>query len=116
MNGCMGPDKIRAGKTRQFITVRQVVGIHWLRRISSNAFAADARTPISTLIRRARWGLFAHALRLPPDNPDNPAQRSIDRYFADAAAAAFRGRPRSRTTVAELAADAKRDIQRLRSL
>ena len=60
---------------------RQVIGIHWPHRISNTALYRRCRCrPISENLKSARWCLFIHVLRMPPDAP---AQQSIDYYFAD---------------------------------
>ena len=72
---------------------RQIIGVHWLNRISNVALYHRFQSrPISESIITARWRLFGHVLRLPRDAP---AQSAIDHYFAETEAAKFRGRPRT---------------------
>ena len=88
---------------RRHLRLHQIIGIHWPRCISNTELYRRCRCrPISEDVKSARWRLFGHVLRMPPDSP---AQQAIDYYFADTGVATFRGRPRTTTA---LSADLRR--------
>ena len=84
----------------------------WPHRISKEALYHRCRCrPISEAVITARWSLFGHVLRMPPDAP---TQRAIDNYFAvDTGVTTYMGRPRT-TLPTALSADLRRIGRTLR--
>jgi hypothetical protein len=58
--------------------LRRVLGVQWPHKISNkNLYERCSAEPIGTALRRYRWNLFGHVLRLAPTTP---AQMAIDFY------------------------------------
>ena len=92
--------------------LRQIIGIRWPHRISNDAlYRRPQSSPISAVIRAARWSLFGHVLRLPLDAP---VQLAIDAYLEDTGTPKFRGRPRC-TLPTTLGEDLRRIGRQLRN-
>lgn len=70
--------------------LRRVMGIFWPYRVSNKVLYAHCRAePLGIAIRRFRWNLFGHVLRLPSTTP---AQKAMDFYCDDATNNKQRGR------------------------
>ena len=73
--------------------LRQVIGIRYPEKISSNALYGRCECgPMSLSAVKARIGLFGHVMRM---SHDTPAQMAIDEYIAPTATAGWQGRPRT---------------------
>ena len=58
--------------------LRRVLGVKWPHKISNNAlYQKCSAEPLGMAIRRFRWNLFGHVLRL---SSDTPAQMAMDYY------------------------------------
>ena len=81
--------------------LRSLLGIRWPQVIPNKALYGRCHAvPISALMRRSRWGLFEHILRLPQETPAALAMQS---YFT-CGDKVWQGRPRT-TIVSTLSAD-----------
>jgi len=75
--------------------LRTLLGVRWPQKLPNAVLYARCKAePISTIIKRARWRLFGHVLRLPRDTP---AAIAMDSYFT-CCDKPWKGRPR--TTIA----------------
>ena len=73
--------------------LRQVIGVRYPEKISSNALYERCECgPMSLSAVKARWGLFGHVMRM---THDTPAQMAIDEYIAPTDTAGWQGRPRT---------------------
>ena len=67
--------------------LRQVIGIRYPDKISSNALYERRECGAMSLSAgKARWGLFGHVMRM---SHDTPAQMAIDEYIAPTATAGW---------------------------
>jgi len=81
--------------------LRSLLGIRWPQKTPNAAlYARCSAEPVSHTIKRARWRLFGHILRLAPDTP---AMAAMKGYFC-CADPTWRGRPRT-TLVTRLSSD-----------
>ena len=105
------------------LQLRSLLGIKWPETISNAAlYRRCCSEPISDVIRRLRWQLFGHILRL---DEDTPARMAMAKYFDGRNQTRWRGRPRT-TLPTVLATDlrnagqgnlqTKNDLERLLTL
>ncbi|XP_065180226.1 uncharacterized protein LOC135810663 [Sycon ciliatum] len=81
--------------------LRSLIGVRWPQCISNiNVYSRCGAEPISATVKRARWRLMGHVLRLPGDTP---AVMAMKAYFV-CREGSFRGRPRT-TLVTTLSKD-----------
>ena len=99
--------------------LRSLLGISWPQKITNVSLYARCKAePITNILKRVRWQLLGHILRLPEDTPASLATAAHDEK-------AWRGRPRV-TFVTKLSEDLAKtnngglaslgDLQRLRIL
>ena len=74
--------------------LRQVIGVRYPEKISSNALYEICECgPMSLSAVKARWGLFGHVMRMTRDTPAHIM--AIDEYIAPTYTAGWQGRPRT---------------------
>ena len=72
--------------------LRNLLGIRWPTTISNESLYKRCQMePLDNVIRRLRWQLFGHTLRL---HEHTPAQMAMDLYFETSDAKTFPGKPR----------------------
>ena len=76
--------------------LRSLLGIKWPETISNAAlYRRCCSEPISDVIKRLRWQLFGHILRL---DEDTPARMAMANYFDGRNQTRWQGRPRTTLT------------------
>ena len=72
--------------------LRKVMNVKYpVKMRNSVVYRESGEEMLSLEVRKSRWKLFGHILRL---HIDTPAQRSMDFFFEESKACKFRGRPR----------------------
>ena len=103
--------------------LKSLIQVKWPQKISNVAlYQRCSVAPLSRGVKRARWRLLGHILRLPDECP---ARMAMEYYFKDKDAKKWRGRPRT-TIQLVLSADLKmsgngqldnlHDLQRLHQI
>ena len=73
--------------------LRSLIGVKWPQIIPNDALYARCEAePLSVMVKRSRWRLFGHILRMADESP---AVMAMSAYFANQQQKCWRGRPRT---------------------